>query len=68
MGQMLKVYSRELRTLCFDLGIEHENLPEAKNGMARGLVEHCERTGRVPELVEKCKGLRPKVAWEDKPE
>ena len=56
----------ELRTLCFDLGIEHENLPETKDGMARELVAYCERTGRVPELVEKCKGLRPKVAWEDK--
>ena len=28
-------FKEELRTLCFDLGIEHENLPETKDGMGR---------------------------------
>jgi hypothetical protein len=53
----------ELRTLCFDLGIEHENLPEAKDGMARELVAYCVRTGRIAELVAKCRELRPNVSW-----
>ena len=53
----------ELRTLCFDLGIEHENLPDTKDGMARELVAYCERHGRIPELVAACQRLRPRVAW-----
>lgn len=57
----------ELRTLCFDLGIEHEDLPETKNGMARELVAYCKRTGHVPELVRKCKESRSEVVWEDLP-
>lgn len=57
----------ELRTLCFDLGIEHENLPETKDGMARELVAYCERTGSISRLVAKCGELRPNDAWEDKP-
>ncbi len=58
----------ELCTLCFDLGIEHENLPDAKDSMARELVALCERAGRVADLVAKCKKSRPEVAWEYKPE
>jgi formylglycine-generating enzyme required for sulfatase activity len=54
----------ELRTLCFDLGIEHENLPDAKDGMARELVAYCERQGRIPDLVAACQRLRPKVVWD----
>lgn len=57
----------ELRTLCFDLGIEHENLPETKDGMARELVAYCERTGKIPELVAQCRTLRPNVSWEEVP-
>jgi formylglycine-generating enzyme required for sulfatase activity len=53
----------ELHTLCFDLGIEHENLPDTKDGMARELVAHCERHGRISDLVAACKRLRPRVEW-----
>jgi hypothetical protein len=54
----------ELRALCFDLEIKDENLAaDTLDGMAMELVAYCERTGRVPELVEKCKGLRPKAVW-----
>ena len=58
----------ELRTLCFDLGIEHENLPEAKDSMARELVACCEQTGSISALVAKCKELRPDVSWDDMPD
>jgi len=41
---LVEYFSKEeLRTLCFDLGIEHENLPDAKEGLARALVRHCRR-------------------------
>lgn len=54
----------ELRTLCFDLDIEYENLPETKDGMARELVRHCDRHDRIPQLVQKCRELYPNVSWE----
>jgi len=54
----------ELRTLCFDSGIDYDNLPgEDKAAKARELVAHCERRGRTAELVELCRRLRPKVQW-----
>jgi len=54
----------ELRSLCFDLGVDYANLPaEGKDGKARELVAYCERRGRIPELVEMCRNLRPNVEW-----
>lgn len=65
---LARCFSREeLRTLCFDLGIEHENLPDAKDSMARELVAHCERHQRILELTRKCRELRPSVAWPNPP-
>jgi Effector-associated domain 7/GRAM domain len=54
----------EIKTLCFDLGIEYENLAgDGREAKARELVIHCERTGRIPRLVDKCQELRPNVIW-----
>jgi hypothetical protein len=54
----------ELRTLCFELGEEYENLPpEGKAGKARELVRYLEHRDRIPELVETGKRLRPDVSW-----
>jgi hypothetical protein len=55
-----------LETLCFDLGVEHEDLPETRGGMARELIAQCERQGRLSELIAACRQLRPQVAWEEK--
>ena len=56
----------ELRTLCFDLGIDHETLPgREKAELARELIVHQQRVGRIPELCERCRELRPGVSWED---
>jgi len=42
---------QELRDLCFELGIDYENLPgEGKASKARELVSYCERHGRLDEL------------------
>jgi hypothetical protein len=50
----------ELRTLCFDLHIDFDNLGgEGKQGKARELALHCERTGKIPELLEAIRRLRP---------
>jgi hypothetical protein len=65
---LAKYFDREeLRTLCFDLGIEHENLPDAKDSLARELVAQCERYQRTFELTRKCRELRPDVAWPNLP-
>jgi hypothetical protein len=56
----------ELRTLCFDLGVEYENLPgEGKSAKARELVAHLARRGRTQELVRLIVELRPDVRPED---
>ncbi len=57
----------ELRDLCFDLGIDHENLPgESKSAKARELVAYCQRRNRLDELEATCRRLRPH-AFEDNP-
>jgi hypothetical protein len=54
----------ELRDLCFDLGIDYENLPgQGKSDKARELVAYVQRYERTDELVALCRRLRPNVAW-----
>jgi formylglycine-generating enzyme required for sulfatase activity len=53
----------ELLTLCFDLGIDYENFPETKRGIARELVAHLDRCGSLSKLREICKQWRPKAPW-----
>ena len=58
----------ELRTLCFDLGVDYESLGgEGKEGQARQLVAHCARHGHLAELYAKCSQLRPRVDWQEMP-
>lgn len=57
--------AEELRTLCFELGIDYDDLKgEGKRGKARELVALLERRGRIAELVAIGKQLRPDAAWE----
>lgn len=50
----------ELRTLCFDLGIDYEDLEGAgKSGKALALVQYGQRHGRYDELVYRVQQLRP---------
>ena len=54
----------ELRTLCFDLGINYDDLPGQGNAnKARELIAYLDRHGRISELVSIGKQLRPDVAW-----
>jgi len=53
----------DLRTLCFTLGIDFENLPgEGKEGKARELVIFCRNRAMVDRLVEKVRQERPGLA------
>lgn len=68
LRQILTTYfdKGELRTLCFDLGVDYDDLPgEAKVDKARELVSYMERRNRIPELVAMGRRLRPNAPWED---
>ncbi len=59
----------ELRTLCFDLGLDYDDLPgQAKADRARELVHHLDARRRVLELVQVGQRLRPDVSWQDSAE
>jgi serine/threonine protein kinase len=59
----------ELRTLCYDLGIDYDDLPaEGKANTARELVYYLERYDRISELVTFGERLRPDISWVDVPE
>ncbi len=56
----------ELRTICFDMGIDYESLPaSSKPGKARELMEYCRRhnrltpTGTRPGLYKRVQAERP---------
>jgi Effector-associated domain 7 len=54
----------ELHTLCFDLGVDFENLDgTTKSGKARELVGFCERHGQLEPLLVAVRRLRPHVLW-----
>jgi hypothetical protein len=66
LRQILSVYfdESELRTLCFDLGIEYDDLPGVgKSDKARELVGYLERHSRIYDLLKVGKQLRPDVPW-----
>ena len=50
----------ELRTLCFELGLDIETWPnEGKPALVRNLVLHFLKQGRLSVLEEKVRGERP---------
>jgi hypothetical protein len=50
----------ELKTLCFDLGVDYDSLPgEHKDDKARELVAYFERRLRISKLAEACARERP---------
>lgn len=54
----------ELRQLCQDLGVDGENLVgETKVARVQSLIELCERTGRLEELLAACGAKRPFLSW-----
>jgi hypothetical protein len=58
----------ELRTLCFDLGVDYADLShETKAGTARELIRYLERRDRLPELIAVGQQLRPNVSWGEVP-
>ena len=58
----------ELKTLCFHLGVDYDNLPAiGKAGKARELILHLQRRERIPALIQTGQQIRPDVPWEKPP-
>jgi tetratricopeptide (TPR) repeat protein len=54
----------ELKTLCFDLGLEYDLLPgEGKGGKARELLRYLDRRDRMGELIEIGQKMRSDIPW-----
>jgi hypothetical protein len=56
----------DIETLCFDLRVDYQNL--AGTGKAKKVIElikYLARTGRINELIDYCKQLRPNVPWSE---
>lgn len=55
----------ELRTLCFDLGVDYEELPgSGKSNKVRELIEYQQRREQLDSLIYECAKLRPTVDWQ----
>ncbi len=54
-----------LRTLCFDLGIDYDDLPGAgRANKARELVAYLDRRRRISDLIRTGKELRLDIPWD----
>jgi hypothetical protein len=54
----------ELNSLCFDLDIDYDNIEgDNKEAKVRELITYCNRSGRLLELLARCRTLRPSVDW-----
>ncbi len=54
----------ELSALCFDLGIDYEELAGAtKTEKVTALLDYCERHGRLPALLTYLQAERPQIDW-----
>ena len=55
----------ELETLCFDLGIDFDDLPgETKSDKARELIEYIDNRDQISRLIEVLKLQRPDIPWD----
>lgn len=56
----------ELHDMCFDLGLNHEDIPgNTRSAFARELILYCERRCTVAALLDVCRRDRPQVIWPD---
>ena len=55
----------ELRTFCFHLGIDYDDLPaDGKANIARELTKYLHRHDRIEESIALGKSLRPDIEWD----
>ena len=58
----------EIKTLCFDLHIDYENLEGAtKSAKVLSLVRYCQKRKQIDELIALCERQRPHIFTVDSP-
>lgn len=62
---MVRYFNKEeLEDLCFDLGIDKDDLPNAtKPELAKEIILYCERHGMLERLLDICRRQRPHAEW-----
>jgi nitrate reductase NapE component len=56
----------ELKTLCFDLRVDYEDLPgKKKTKKVVSLIVQLTRQSRVEQLIELCQQERPNIPWDN---
>ena len=56
----------ELRLLCFDLGLDYEELAgKTKSTKMQDLITYLARRGELQRLIDEINSQRPKVDWPD---
>jgi hypothetical protein len=56
----------ELKTLCFDLRVDYEDLPgKNKTKKTVSLILQLTRQSRVEQLIDLCRQERPNISWDD---
>jgi hypothetical protein len=56
---------QELRELCFELGIDYDDLPgPARKDKCRELIGLLKRQKRHPEFIQLCRNKRPNTLWQ----
>ncbi len=54
----------ELEALCFDLGIDKDDLPGGvKKELAQEIILYCERHDKLEMLLDVCRAQRPSTEW-----
>jgi hypothetical protein len=58
----------EVRTLCFDLGVDYENIPgDHRSAFIRNLIVSLAKQKRLQELIDQVRMERPFVDWQNVP-
>lgn len=54
----------ETKELCFELGVEPDDLSSLKTEMQIQLIQYLNRLGRISELISACSRHRPHLSWD----
>jgi hypothetical protein len=66
LANLVRHFLDELRMLCFDLGVDYDELPgEGKTAKAGDFPSRHDRSSRISKLVRYCSQHRPNLPWQD---
>lgn len=56
----------DLRSLCLDLNLDYDDFArDSKKATILALLDHIQRTGRLPDLITSARQMRPNLPWPD---